>query len=892
MRLIRGAAGAGKTALVFDEFKQALRSGHTDLRIVVPTATLVRHFQHELARDGVVFSPKSVVSLNRFACERAPGVKLVPDGLLRAIVRDSLRRLNIPQFAEVAATQGMIETVIDTITLFENAGATPEKLAAVRKLSPLAKAFEKVWRAVDEAVRASGHQTRGGLLRAASANTETARVWLDGFLNFSQLESDFVRPLATSCCLTLTLPDSPAVDEIRRLALELGASDRLLAGLARKPQVAVIEAPGVERESDEIARRILALNENGIPFREVGVALRDTATYLPLLRCTFERFGVPARFYFTSALRQHPLATFLNGLIRGALTGWDFESALETLRAHPRWGCSADFDRFDFKVREAMPGRGAEALLELCESDWLRQQIEACLNIDEWLRAKAAKPELLRPADWQSKFGRLAANLYTPGTLDAANDYGEIESARSHVAALRSWLDAVQSATAFWPDPNARVSLTEFWDIASDAIESAVLRVPDDRADVVHVMSVYEARQWDVGHLFVCGMTDRAFPNRHPQNLLFPDSDIDSLRKCGIPLRKAEQETEEKWLFDSLRTRARDGLFLSFPCHDAAGKSVTRSRFLLEPGVKPVPVRACQPAATVVLQSHGTAGRVDSPALLAEMAALHRSISLTALEELALCRFRFFAGRTLGLSARPERPQERLQPRITGTILHETLDRWLADKTRDFVELFEETFDRACQQYHLQAGYRLEVERIQFRKIARKVSAQEQWNSDSSESEVALELEFPGPIAVKCRIDRIDRFGDDCIIIDYKSSKTANVARLVESRTRLQGPIYALAVREKKGLNPVAMLYWAVREDKLYGWGKIPGTAIENLLEMPDNWAADARARIIDRLGSFLGGAVRAWPEEPDQCRWCDFAAACRIEQQKALVMIEGAHAS
>src|SRR5277367_1157862 len=81
MKLIRGAPGSGKTALVFREFKDALRTGRADLRIVVPTATLVRHFQHELARDGVVFSPRSVVSLNRFVRERVE-VPQVPDGLL------------------------------------------------------------------------------------------------------------------------------------------------------------------------------------------------------------------------------------------------------------------------------------------------------------------------------------------------------------------------------------------------------------------------------------------------------------------------------------------------------------------------------------------------------------------------------------------------------------------------------------------------------------------------------------------------------------------------------------------------------------------------------------------------------------------------------------------
>ena len=102
--------------------------------------------------------------------------------------------------------------------------------------------------------------------------------------------------------------------------------------------------------------------------------------------------------------------------------------------------------------------------------------------------------------------------------------------------------------------------------MASIAVDTAVLHPIDDRANVVHVMSVYEARQWDVASLFVCGMTDRDFPRQHPQNLLFPDSDIERLRSAGIPVRKAaDYEREERWLFDSLRTRASDSLFLSYP---------------------------------------------------------------------------------------------------------------------------------------------------------------------------------------------------------------------------------------------------------------------------------------------------------------------------------------
>jgi ATP-dependent helicase/DNAse subunit B len=882
MKLIRGAPGSGKTALVFREFKDELRAGRTDLRIVVPTATLVRHFQHELARDGVVFSPHSVVSLSRFVKERAAAVDLVPDGLLHAIVRDTLRRNRFPEFAGVATTDGMAATVLDTISLFENAAATPDQLAAIRRSGADAKAFTRLWRAVTDRVHECGYQTRAEVIRAAAANTQTAKIWLDGFLTFSPVEREFVASLARICDVTLTMTDAPSADDIRRFALQLGSEERLLPGSARKPAVTLVEASSLEREADEIARRIVALHDHGTPFREIGVALRDAGAYLSLLRGTFERFGVPAHFYFSSPLRRHPVATFLGGLISGALNDWNFEAALETLRAHPRWGRSADFDRFDFAVREAMPGHGAAALLQLCEQDWLREEIAACLKTDVWKNAPR------NPAEWLTAFESLATGLYRPGVLETPRDHAGVETARSHVAALRSWSSAIAAAAAFWKT-SEQVSLEEFWRVATDAIESAVVQLPADRPGIVHVMSVYEARQWNLECLFVCGMTDRDFPRQHPQNLLFPDHDIERLYSA-IPLRRAaDEEREEQFLFDSLKTRATTSLFLSSPAKDASGKSVQRSRWLLDFTGSAVPARTCIAERRFAGGASGKAGRVNSPELHAALADLHKQISLTALEDLAQCRFRFFARKSLGLKAAPDRPGERLTPRVTGSILHDALERWLADQDRSFVELFELAFDDACRKDRLPAGYKLEVERMQFREIARRVSANDSWRADDSKAEVALTLDFPGGITVTCRIDRLDTFANgDCVIVDYKSSKTANVEKLVTSRIRLQGPLYALAARERLNLNPVAMLYWAVREDELFGWGKIPGSDIP-LEPMPESWVEDARARTIERLSGFLRGEVYARPEEAEGCIWCDFKDACRVERQE-LVVIEGAH--
>ena len=887
MRLIRGAPGSGKTALVFREFKAALQAGQTDLRIVVPTATLVRHYQHELAREGVVFSPRSVVSLKRFIGECAPHPEPVSDGLLTAITRDCLHHIRHPEFLEIADAEGMVLTVIDTIALFENAGCTPDKLATVlRKLPPQAKAFEKLWRAIDAAIRATGLATRTDVINAAIASPILAHkpsIWLDGFLTFSPLDSQFVRALAQTSNLTLTVTECPATIEIRKLAYQLGAADHLLPGQARRPQVAIIEAGTIEREADAIAHGIIELNRTGVNFREIGVALRETATFLPLLRATLERFGIPARFYFSSPLRFHPVALFLNGLVTGALKGWDFESALATFRAHPKWSTSAAFDRFDFKVREAMPGSGATSLISHCENEpVLKAALTEWTAIEEWTTA------IQPPADWAWRMEQLATTLYRTGTPENPPDHLAVAASRTHVAALHSWVATVNSITAFWTDSESAISLEEFWSVASPALDSSVFRSVDDRADVVHVMSVYEARQWDLSALFVCGMIDREFPKRHPQNLLFPDAEIEILHRAGIPLRKAaDLVDEETALFEALKTRATASLVLTYAKHDTGGRSARPSRFLSPFETPVIAAAACHPALKFLPETIAPASRIVASDLLAGMTTLHKTVSLSGLEHLAQCRFQFFAGRTLALKGAPDEPGERLGPRLTGLILHKALELWLVDKTQPFVELFERTFDDTCRAQHIPAGYRFEVERFKAREIAVRISASEQWTADSSEVEVALTLDFPDGVAVNCRIDRIDRFGNDCVIIDYKSSKTENVKKLPLSATKLQGPLYALAVRERMNLNPVAMIFWAVRDDERFGWGHIPGTD-QTFFPIPPNWLEDARGRIVERLGGYLAGQVYVHPEEPESCRWCDFRNTCRVEQQAALVMIEG----
>ena len=369
-----------------------------------------------------------------------------------------------------------------------------------------------------------------------------------------------------------------------------------------------------------------------------------------------------------------------------------------------------------------------------------------------------------------------------------------------------------------------------------------MFHIPDDRADVVHVMSVYEARQWDVDALFVCGLLDRDFPRRAAPNLLIND------------LFRGHRSRRSRALSTPSPPAPPKRSSSPIPRHDTSGKGVARSRYLDDFHRAHRQALRAQPESPPAPNQPGGRPHRRPRAPLTGLARLHQTVSLTALEDLAQCRFKFFSSRTLRLEAAPERPGERLQPKITGSILHQALEKWQTSQHRDFVELYEEAFEDACREYRLPPGYRLEVERIQYREIADKIRAIEKWHPDSSDAEVEIILDLPGGITAKGRIDRIDHFGQtDCVIVDYKSSKTANVERLVESKTKLQGPLYALAVRQRLDLHPVAMVYWAVREDELYGWGQIPGSrrSTTNSRTCPPIGPIAARDRIVARLDSL-----------------------------------------
>ena len=85
------------------------------------------------------------------------------------------------------------------------------------------------------------------------------------------------------------------------------------------------------------------------------------------------------------------------------------------------------------------------------------------------------------------------------------------------------------------------------------------------------------------------------------------------------------------------------------------------------------------------------------------------------------------------------------------------------------------------------------------------------------------------------------------------------------------------------------MMYVAVREDKRFGWGAVPGVELE-LLPMPEDWIEAAQAMVVSRVEDLLAGLIEARPTEEADCRFCDFREACHVKEDKReLVRVAGA---
>lgn len=884
LTLLTGPPGSGKTETVLRRLREAAAGGASDVTLVTPTATMAEHVRNRLAREGWVFSPRLAQTLSKFVGDRSPGLTPASPAILQRVVDHVLERTPWEPFREVAGFRGFrnaVRHLFEELSLTGRGETELEELFARAGLKePTHQAFLALYRQVEEELDRLKLTTRAAQLRQAAAAIRKQgagglrTVLFDGFSSFSDLELDLLSALRQAADVLVTLPVSAGgADSTRERLMAMGAREQSLDRLRPELEETVFYATSDTQEAEEIARRILMERSQGRLFRHIGVIVRSETPFVALLRTTFHRFGIPARFYFASALHSHPVVRFLGGVIGALLSGWDHSRMLEALRAAA--GADPDFDRWEHQVREQLDGRGLEALRALPSTPKLAERLERFALLEEWLAAPAA------PKVWKERFSDLAA-LFVPTGLAGPFSPESIEVWRSQAEALRQFGRAVAEAAAGLGDESL-VDLRTFWREAEAVLRLAEFRVPDHRRDVVHVMDAVEARQWKLPCVFLCHLLEGEFPQRHAEHPLLGDAARERLNALGLRLRtRAEIQADERFLFVAAKSCATGRLVLSYPKYNEKGEENLRSFFLTKEETKLERAVRCRPARVRPAATIPSLPAIPSPEAVERIVRRHRSFSPTALETFLRCPYEYFHLYTLALADAPADPEDRLTPALAGNIVHRAIGMWHRDGG-EICAIADRLLDRVVRENRIPPGCRVENERLRIHRALRRYAQDpRQLPGWSSQFEWDIAFQAREDVRIAGRIDRLDvsPWGE-ALVVEFKyrgESGKREIRDAYEQGYGLQACLYLLAVADK--WKPAGMFYWCLRARKQPIWGRhtgiagwdageaVPAAELVGMLE-------EARKRSLEAADRIRAGDIRPQPQ-PAECERCACFDVCR----------------
>jgi ATP-dependent helicase/DNAse subunit B len=485
------------------------------------------------------------------------------------------------------------------------------------------------------------------------------------------------------------------------------------------------------------------------------------------------------------------------------------------------------------------------------------------------------------PVQWAHRVKSLRSTFHPPQLVDPAT-HEMVAIWRGAAAALDAFDKVVDETASAFP-PDSAVSYTAFCRQLKSALKMTPLRVPDRRRNVVHVMDAHEARQWELPVVFVCGLLERQVS----QDPILSDGARHSLRSKGIRVATAaERDKENRFLFEVATTRSTGKLVLSYPQFNQKGEETLRSfhldRFLETTGSVPEdPARSVRPEPRGLRAPRRRAIIFDD-VLRQRLAEKHSITSPTALEVFLQCPFQFFARHTLKLESLPLEPEERLDARVQGNIVHAVLARWL--RTRQPVEaLFADVFREACAREKIPESYRTEAVRLELlRNLLGFIGEAVIPGANPADAELELTLRLAGGTTLACRIDRVDSMPDGkAVIVDYKYSSLERIRKLVEGHdagTHIQGGIYIRAV-EDTGRDVASMRFAGIRGQVAWrGWEDA-----SRLREVMDKSVATAQNTVFQ----IREGVIVPDPADTDLCEYCDFRDICRVESA-AKVAVSG----
>jgi ATP-dependent helicase/nuclease subunit B len=269
----------------------------------------------------------------------------------------------------------------------------------------------------------------------------------------------------------------------------------------------------------------------------------------------------------------------------------------------------------------------------------------------------------------------------------------------------------------------------------------------------------------------------------------------------------------------------------------------------------------------------------ERPAPVLPPACLPSKLSASAHQDLVDCPYRFYAARGLGL-APPEELAEALSKADYGERIHLCLQAFhggapglpgpwrgvLDEPSRPqaealLIEISESVFRRDLEDNFMHRGWLARWCALIPAYLDWAIARAAEWQVDSTEAK--LQQPLAAQLALKGRLDRVDRSASGAAVLDYKTGKPPAQAE-VDTGEAVQLPTYALLLPEATRVE-----YLHLDRDKVSPGACLEGDALAQLRDA----VGERLLRLVERVRT--GTPMPAWGDEK-ACRHCAMAVLCR----------------
>ncbi|WP_025786043.1 helicase-exonuclease AddAB subunit AddB [Sporosarcina sp. D27] len=379
---------------------------------------------------------------------------------------------------------------------------------------------------------------------------------------------------------------------------------------ASSGDVKIVEATDRRAELHAVARSIRALVRSGKRYNEIAILYRQPEVYDELMETIFPQYDIPVFISQKKPMLHHPLIEFTRSVLEAVTGNWSYEAIFRAVKTdlffphgedRQLWRERADrlenyvlahgihghrwFDDVRWRVKKY---RGLELHTEV-QTDEERAMQQELHSVRDLIRGplETFGKQLKAAKNGRQAAEALFAFMEELHVYDKIIDLraeeeraGRLLGASEHEQAWNGWINILDQFVLMFGDVKmAQKDAVRVLDEGFDTLEFS--RIPPS-LDQVTVMTIDLATFLSIDEIFVIGTNDGVLPQRIDNEGLISDADRQWFETVGFELAPSAKSRLMDETYKAYRafTAASEGLTISYPIADEAGKALIPSLYI------------------------------------------------------------------------------------------------------------------------------------------------------------------------------------------------------------------------------------------------------------------------------------------------------------------------